>query len=121
MEHLNTHFKTILRNLGSNVQPHSLVRASKTLGIVQSICSVFEEQLHQRRESGCHIPPNIVKDVQQIVSAMCCRRLNQCLHLINDNRKYQSFTFKSGLISKINRDQVAEWMLEKALKVIIQL
>ena len=116
MEHLNKRFKTILRNLGSNVQPHSLVRASKAIGIVQSICSVFEGQLHQRRESGCHIPPNIVKDVQQIVSV-----LQEVDVFINDNRKYQSFTFKGGLISKINRDQVAEWILEKALKVIIQL
>ena len=45
MEHLNKRFKAVLRNLGANIQPHAIVRASKAIGVVHSILSTFENEL----------------------------------------------------------------------------
>ena len=44
MEHLNRRLKTVLRNLGSNVNPTSISRAGKSLEVVHHVCEIFEEE-----------------------------------------------------------------------------
>ena len=46
-EHLNRRMKIILRNLQSNVQISTILRAAKTIGIVQNICNVFQKELRK--------------------------------------------------------------------------
>ena len=54
MEHLNHRLKNIIRNMGSNIQPPSLVRAAKSVGVVHNVCSLFEEEMRGHKEPDRH-------------------------------------------------------------------
>ena len=43
MEHLNANLKCMLHHIGSNITPASVLRASKALGAVQTVCTNFED------------------------------------------------------------------------------
>ncbi len=42
MEHLNRRIKTILRNVGSNVNRNSIIRAGKSIGAIHKVCFTGE-------------------------------------------------------------------------------
>ena len=117
MEHLNKRFKGVLRNLGSNIQPHSIVRASKAIGVVHSVSSAFESGLINKKESTKHTTPSMVKDVEKVVDVL--KEVN--VFKKNKKRKHRSFTFKQGVLASIDRQNVASRLLEKALNAVFQL
>ena len=43
-EHLNRRLRTSLQNLGSNISASVIVHAAKSIGIVQRVCEVFENE-----------------------------------------------------------------------------
>ena len=116
MEHLNRRFKTVIRNVGANINPRTITRAAKSIGVVHSICSTFEKQLGQKKMSGSHNAPSVMKEINTIVTL-----LQEIDIFVEKKRKYESFVFKNGLICSINRDQIGDWILDKALKVVAQL
>ena len=65
MEHLNHHLKGMMRNLGSNITPESVQRASKALGGVTNICCNFEETSNILGGSDFHSRPSLEKDIEQ--------------------------------------------------------
>ena len=44
MEHLNRRLKTILRALGANITPATVVKAGQALATVHKVCQVFEAE-----------------------------------------------------------------------------
>ena len=44
MEHLNWRLNSIIRSIGANVRPEAIVKAGKSLGPVEHVCQLFEEQ-----------------------------------------------------------------------------
>ena len=46
------HLKEMLRHLGSNIQPHSIERAGKSLGVIHNICSLFEKERNVTQDTG---------------------------------------------------------------------
>lgn len=44
MEHLNRRLKSIIRSMGANVKPATILKAGKAIGSVHRICLAFEEE-----------------------------------------------------------------------------
>ena len=68
---LNQCFKNVLRNLGANVNSHSIVRASKSIGVVQKVCSTFEDELHHKKRQlpiKLHLMGKILKSSSTLPS-----------------------------------------------------
>ena len=116
MEHLNRRFKNVFRNLGANVNPKAIIRASKTIGIVDSICSIFEEQFGQK-VSGRHVIPSFKKDQDIVIKTLEGANVFK----IEKNKHHKTFQFKKGLISVFDKGKTTDWIFEKVLKVIVQL
>lgn len=59
LEHLNRRLKTVLCNLRSNLQVNSILRAAKSIGVVNSICQKFERETTTGKSQTDHhsIPP----------------------------------------------------------------
>ena len=51
LEHLNRRLKGILRNVGSNIDPKSIVRAGQTVATVHRVCQVFESETEPHTSS----------------------------------------------------------------------
>ena len=66
MEHLNRSLKDIIRHMGSNVQPSTLVRAAKAIGVVHDVCTIFEKEVKGLKNSGRHSKPSLTKDYKRI-------------------------------------------------------
>ena len=54
MEHLNRRLKSVIRNMGVNVKPATIVKAGKAIASVHRVCQVFEEQTTAHSHSDWH-------------------------------------------------------------------
>lgn len=70
MEHLNRRLKTVLRNLGSNVNPTSISRAGKSLEVVHHVCEIFEEETSGITTTEYHPYPDFGKDLEKVLQAL---------------------------------------------------
>ena len=114
MEHLNRRLKSIIRNMGSNIQPPSLVRAAKSVGVVHNVCSLFEEEMRGQKEPSRHAIPSAFKDMKLMVDQLKeCQVFNS-----HPNRSHPSFHFKHGLLQHYNEEKLLQWLAEN---VIVQL
>ena len=69
MEHLNRRLKTIIRNMGANVNAKKVEKAGKSLATVHRVCQAFEEQTSVRKRSDHHPIPSFGKDfLQKIIN-----------------------------------------------------
>ena len=61
LEHLNRRLKAAIGSLGSNIQPKSLLRAAKSIGVVHRVCEAFENETRHRTDSDKHTYPRFTK------------------------------------------------------------
>jgi L1 cell adhesion molecule like protein len=70
IEHLNRRLKGILRNLGSNINPKSIVRAGQTVGTVHRVCQVFEYETIGKLNNTHHPHPSFRKDLNLVLKVL---------------------------------------------------
>ncbi len=99
MEHLNRRIKTILRNMGSNINPNSIVRAGKSIGTIHQVSLVFEEETTNASRTDRHPVPKFGKDFTRVLQLLEDERVMVPL----GTRHHPSFTFKRGLLQKLSR------------------
>lgn len=68
IEHLNRRLKITIRHLGSNVQPSSVVRAAKCVGVIHQICNHFANEMTSNTKTDKHLYPGFGKDYELILS-----------------------------------------------------
>ena len=115
MEHLNRRLKGIIRNMGSNVQPPSLVRAAKSVGVVHNVCSLFEEEMRGYKISCRHAIPSASKDMKLLVDQLKECRVFSSL----SKRSHPSFHFKHGLLEHYNQEKLLQWLAENVITQLI--
>ena len=70
MEHLNRRLKTMLKNMGANINPNSVVRAGKCVGVINKVCLNFECETAGSSTSDCHPYPTFEKDLAEVVKVL---------------------------------------------------
>ncbi len=100
--------KTLIRNLGSNVHKSSVVRASKSLGVVHHIiCELFESETRKKKADSHHHPfPEIKKDFELLLSVL----EGEKVFSIIPGRKHSSFKHTKGVIESFDKDKYLEWI-----------
>lgn len=108
LEHLNKRLKTVLRNLQSNIQTGSIMRASKSIGILNSVCEKFELETAKKNQTGHHTVPSMKKDLKLITD-----KLEECPAVLcnTPNRQLKSFHFQHSLLEKVDEEEMASWMV----------
>ena len=66
IEHLNRRLKGMMRGLGSNITPESIQQASKSLGIIEAVCSNFEEVSNIIPNKDYHSMPSFDSNLQKL-------------------------------------------------------
>lgn len=113
MEHINKQFKGVLKNLGANVQPHTIVRASKAIGAIHDVSLALESELNFTCSSGKHNIPSVTKDIEKVVNVLQDVKVYER----NKGRQHSFMKFNRGLLAAINHDEIAGKLLDKALNV----
>ena len=70
MEHLNGRLKTLLQNQGANIKANAVEKAGKSIGVVHTVCKVFEQQTSSSRMSDSHSYPAYGKDYTTVLKVL---------------------------------------------------
>lgn len=100
MDHLNWRLKIVLRNLGANITPASVVKAVKSIAAVQQVRHTFEEQTSPSSPSDHHHPyPRFGKDFSMVLSIL----EEENVFVAACKRNHETFNLKCGLLEKVTR------------------
>ena len=70
MEHLNRRLKTLMRNLGANINLKSVELAGKCISVVHHVCAAFEDQTSPFKPSDHHHLPAFGKDFETVLKVL---------------------------------------------------
>ena len=70
MEHLNANLKSMLRHLGSNITPDSVLRTSRALGAMQTVCTNFEDISDISHDTDFHSKPSFEIDLLKFTNEL---------------------------------------------------
>ena len=115
MEHLNHRLKGVIRHMGSNIQPHSLSRAAKAIGVIDEVCRKFEMETRGKVESmGPHSKPSSDKDFQCILDQLQeIRVFDQSLNRSN------ALKLNHCLLDSVDLEQIRGWLIENIVPGIL--
>jgi L1 cell adhesion molecule like protein len=111
MEHYNRRLKGIIRHLHSNIQPHSIVKAARSIGVVNDVCSLFESKTTGKADSGQHQKPGFSKDSSHILDELVINKVFQVI----EGRRHSTLSIKQCLLEDVDREEIETWILEKIL------
>ena len=94
MEHLNRRLKTVIRSMGANVKPATIVKAGKAISSVHHVCKVFEEQTTGHSPSDRHPFPAFGKDFHTVLTLLD----EEKVFSKTPGRAYPSFKLKKGTL-----------------------
>ena len=100
--------------MGSNIQPPTLVRAARSIGLIDGICRVFEQETAGKEESGHHRKHSFYKDYKRILSQLTESRV--CCQL--DERDC-SVSLSHCLLDKLDEEEIYSWIIEYIIPGII--
>ena len=116
IEHLNRRLKGVIRHMGSNIQPPSLVRAAKSIGVVNNVCSVFEREIGGKLDSARHSYPSSKNDFQRILNDLTENKV--CVKL-PDKRTHGSISIKHCLLDSVDREGIESWLMENVVASVL--
>ena len=108
MEHLNANLKCMLHHLGSNITPASVLRASRALGAVQTVCTNFKDISH---DTDFHSRPSFEKDLMKISDELESVQVFKK----KENRQYRGFKKHKPRMSSVDWKKVTKWAKEQIL------
>ncbi len=106
IEHFNRRLKGAIRNLGSNVQPASIVRAAKSIGVVHHVCGEFENQTSNSTVSSKHSDPGFGEDYKYISSVLEEAKVFSC----SPGRRHPAFKMSKGLLQSFDKKKYLKWV-----------
>ena len=116
MEHLNRCLKGVIRHMGSNIQPPSLIRAGKCIGVVDSICRIFEQETSGKSYSDKHSKPSSSKDFKLILDELI--ESKACIKSPN-KRTHSSISLNHCLLESFDREKLESWLVENVVSSIL--
>ena len=114
MEHLNRRLKSILSNMGSNVNPSSIIRAGKSVGPIHNICSLFEKETAIALDSQKHPYPSFEMDLSRSTKVLDDEQVFVPL----GKRNHASYNKKHMSLQRCNTSEFSKW-IEKEVKNIM--
>ena len=111
MEHLNRQLKSVLVNMGSNIQPESILRAARAIGVVNNICHTFEKEVSGTAISGYHPIPSYKKDLLTIITILTEAKV---LQQQQQSRVHScsKFKYKYCVLDYYNEEETISWLLQ---------
>ena len=104
---MNRRVKAALRNLSANVTPSSIDRIGKSIGVVQKVCSVFEDNTRSVAEK--HKIACWKKDLEEVLS--CLQDVQPFVN--KPGRRHEHFQFTKGLLESVSITNIIKWLNEQ--------
>ena len=75
MEYLNRRLKCVIRQLGANVRPSAIVRASRSIRVVDTVCELFEHSVEASISGDHHTMAKDIKDFNLVLGVLMEKEL----------------------------------------------
>jgi L1 cell adhesion molecule like protein len=111
LEHLNRRLKGVISHLESNIQPSTLIRAAKAIGIIDRICTLFNEKVGGTEDSDHHSKPSSYKDFSLICESL--KEIQVFRQL--PSRKHKFITIKECLLESVKVEDIADWIIDRII------
>lgn len=111
MEQPNRRLKGMMRGLGSNITPESIQQTSKALGLIETVCSNFEEVSNITPNKDYHSMPSFENDLQKLKEQLVAEEV----FVIKEGRHHQGFSKHDQLLPSIDWKKMTEWAKEEVL------
>jgi len=106
MEHLNRRLKGMMRGLGSNITPQSIQRASKALGVIESVCTNFENTTNIAATKDYHSMPSFERDLQKLKEQLVA----QDIFSVQQRRRHKGYKNHKQLLNHIDWEKYKKWV-----------
>lgn len=116
LEHLNRRLKTIIHNLGANVVPSAIVRAAKSIGVVDTVCELFEQSVQSHPSSDHHTVAKDNKDFKLVLETL----LEKDIFKEENGRNHTHFKHTSTVIERVDKKTFVAW-IERLLRECTEL
>ena len=110
MEHLNQRLKSIICSMGANVCLEAIVKAEKSLGQVEHIYQLFEEQTSTYTAFNYHPVPSFGKDLNIVMQVL----QDQKVFVLIPGQSHKSFCANCPLMKKLSRNDLVK-KIEKSI------
>ena len=114
MEHIIRCIKTVLRNMGLNITNTTIDQAAKSIGTINHICGVFEQEMSSKPISGQHNHPTFQKDFEIVLRLL---EDKQVFHQ-QPGRKHSAIQLEKGLLENIDFSVLKEWLKTKTREIL---
>ena len=112
MEHLNRRLKMMIRNLGANLSPTTVKRASKALSVVDGVRLRFlKDQNCKARNKDYHTKKSIQKDLSMIEQQL----ITDNVFVQVENQNYKIFPHHKPLLQSIKWENISKWLKDKII------
>lgn len=116
MEHLNRRLKTMLKHSRSNViKPNTVVRAAKSIGFVNHVCTTFEQECGVKNPYNQHKSTSFEKDLKRIL--ICLQEIG--VFTEHTSRRYASFSTRKGIINSCSKESIESWVVTNIFPKLI--
>jgi len=116
MEHLNRRLKIMIRKLGSNVSPETVLCVSKALAVVDTVRLNFlkDDDEAQHNNKDFHTVLSIKKGLDMIQQQLIEEKV---FEIIKD-RRHKAYPDHNPILPSVNWDKISKWCKAKILKHI---
>jgi len=119
MEHLNRRLKIMIRKLGSNVSPPTVLRASKALAVVDTVRLQFlkddlDNSAQNTENKDFHTTPSFKKDLDMILQQLSEQKVFE----VHAGRQHKAYQDHKPLLQSIIWNYICKWCRDKILNHI---
>ena len=111
MEHLNRRLKGMIHNVHSKNPENAIDRIAKSIGTVDHICRVIEEENKAQKISGNHTRPTFAKELDIMITELEDQQVFTDL-----NRKPSSLQYIQNVLQLCSKDKLKTWIPKKIKK-----
>ena len=111
IEHLNRRLKGMIHNVHSKNPENAIDRIAKSIGTINHVCRVLEEENKAQKVSGNHTRPTFAKELDLMITELEDQQVFTDL-----NRKPSSLQYIQNVLQLCSKDKLKIWIAKK-LKV----
>ena len=111
IEHLNRRLKGMIQNIHSKNPENAIDRIAKSIGTVDHVCRVLEEENKALKISGKHTRPTFAKELDLVITELEDQQVFTDL-----NRKPSSLRYIQNVLQLCSKDKLKTWIPKKVKK-----
>ena len=111
IEHLNRRLKGMIHNIHSKKPDNSINRVAKSIGVINQVCEIFEEENEVTKQSNKHSRPSFSKELEMMTQELEENQIFESL-----DRNPTSYRNIKSVLQSCSTNELKAWIPKKVKK-----